>query len=178
MNDLTTYRIHLVTAKTRTELRGERLSEPTRRSLVTVASLWPKKGANLGTLLRTVDAVGSQLVVPRTALATKALRKGNTIGYHPSLFYYTNEEPLSWLAAHPTYRKVAVELAHGATPLADLKPATDPTILILGHEVTGVPADVLAACDEVVEIPMSGVGNSLNVAVAASLVLYKLEGLV
>jgi tRNA (guanosine-2'-O-)-methyltransferase len=164
-----------VQIKSTADLRTERLREPTLRSLITVAALWPKKGANLGTILRTVDAVGSQLVIPKTTVATKALRRGNTIGYHPTLFRYILD-PIGWLHAC-SERKVAVELAHGSISLTELQPATEPTILILGHEITGVPDQVLATCDEIVEIPMSGVGNSLNVAVAASLVLYKLEGL-
>jgi tRNA G18 (ribose-2'-O)-methylase SpoU len=41
----------------------------------------------------------------------------------------------------------------------------------------GVPDDVLAEVDECVEIPMVGWGASLNVAVAGSLVAYRLAGL-
>jgi tRNA (guanosine-2'-O-)-methyltransferase len=43
------------------------------------------------------------------------------------------------------------------------------------HE--GVPAETWGLIDEVVEIPMVGRGASLNVAVAGSLVLYRLAGL-
>ncbi|MEU4384817.1 TrmH family RNA methyltransferase [Promicromonospora sp. NPDC023805] len=46
-----------------------------------------------------------------------------------------------------------------------------------GHEHQGVPDDVLADVDECVEIPMTGWGASLNVAVAGSLVVYRLAGL-
>ena len=50
-------------------------------------------------------------------------------------------------------------------------------MVLLGHEHDGVPDDVLAEVDECVEIPMVGVGASLDVAVAGSLVLYRLAGL-
>lgn len=40
-----------------------------------------------------------------------------------------------------------------------------------------MPDDVLADVDECVEIPMTGWGASLNVAVAGSLVVYRLAGL-
>ena len=52
-----------------------------------------------------------------------------------------------------------------------------PTVLLLGHEHGGVPDEVLAIVDECVEIPMIGWGASLNVAVAGSLVAYRLAGL-
>ena len=161
--------------KTSTELRQHRLRTPTVRSPITAACLWPKNGENLGTLARTCDAIGASMVVPDTANATRALRRGNTIGLHNTIWAYV-ADPARWLTASNA-RIVAVELAHGATPLVDLEPATSETVLLVGHENTGVPEWALELCDGIVEIPMSGVGNSLNVAVAASLVLYKLAGL-
>jgi tRNA (guanosine-2'-O-)-methyltransferase len=74
-------------------------------------------------------------------------------------------------------RIVAVELAEDATRLADLRAARQRTVVPLGHEHGGVPLDVWDLIDEVVEIPMFGRGASLNVAVAGSLVLYRLAGL-
>jgi tRNA (guanosine-2'-O-)-methyltransferase len=49
---------------------------------------------------------------------------------------------------------------------------------VLGHEQTGIPPDALDLLDQAVEIPMIGTGASLNVAVAGSLVLYRLAGLI
>jgi tRNA (guanosine-2'-O-)-methyltransferase len=70
-----------------------------------------------------------------------------------------------------------VELADEAIRLADLPPARCRTIMVLGHEATGIPPEALDLLDDVVEIPMVGTRSSLNVAVAGSLVLYKLAGL-
>jgi tRNA (guanosine-2'-O-)-methyltransferase len=50
-------------------------------------------------------------------------------------------------------------------------------VLLLGHEHHGVPDDLVATADECVEIPTVGRGPSLNVAVAGSLVLYRLAGM-
>jgi tRNA (guanosine-2'-O-)-methyltransferase len=61
--------------------------------------------------------------------------------------------------------------------LADLPAARRRTVMVLGHEATGIPAEALHLLDAAVEIPMLGTGMSLNVAVAGSLVLYKLAGL-
>jgi tRNA (guanosine-2'-O-)-methyltransferase len=76
-----------------------------------------------------------------------------------------------------TSRIVAVELADAATPLPRLAVARTRTVVLLGHEHAGVPAEAWDLIDEVVEIPMVGQGASLNVAVAGSLVLYRLAGL-
>lgn len=48
---------------------------------------------------------------------------------------------------------------------------------MLGHEQHGIPPEALHLLNEVVEIPIVGKGSSLQVAVAGSLVLYKLAGL-
>jgi tRNA G18 (ribose-2'-O)-methylase SpoU len=50
------------------------------------------------------------------------------------------------------------------------------TVAVLGHEQTGIPPEAVDLLDLAVEIPMIGTGASLNVAVAGSLVLYRLAG--
>jgi tRNA (guanosine-2'-O-)-methyltransferase len=72
---------------------------------------------------------------------------------------------------------VAVELAEGAVSLARLEPAKRRTVILLGHEWHGIPEEEVEAADVCVEIPMVGQGASLNVAVAGSLVLYRLAGM-
>jgi tRNA (guanosine-2'-O-)-methyltransferase len=73
---------------------------------------------------------------------------------------------------------VAVELAEGAIALPRLEPARRRTVVLLGHEWHGVPEEQVDAADACIEIPMVGAGASLNVAVAGSLVLYRLAGMV
>jgi tRNA (guanosine-2'-O-)-methyltransferase len=87
--------------------------------------------------------------------------------------------PLRWLAAERRTGAsiLGVELADEAIRLADLPSARRRTIMVLGHEATGIPPQALDLLDDAVEIPMVGTGSSLNVAVAGSLVLYKLAGL-
>ena len=53
-----------------------------------------------------------------------------------------------------------------------------PVSKTLGHEQTGIPPEAVELLDVAVEIPMVGSGASLNVAVAGSLVLYRLAGLI
>jgi tRNA (guanosine-2'-O-)-methyltransferase len=141
------------------------------------APLWPLHGANLGTLLRTCDAVGACLAVPRLPWVPEALARGNTLR-HRSCVHYTGD-PLRWLAQQRNAGKrvLGIELADEAIRLADLPAARAPTIAVLGHERHGIPPDALDLLDQAVEIPMIGHGSTLNVAVAGSLVLYKLAGL-
>jgi tRNA (guanosine-2'-O-)-methyltransferase len=87
---------------------------------------------------------------------------------------------LAWLATQRARGSViiGVELADEAVRLADLTPARNRTIIVLGHEQSGIPAEAMDLVDVAVEIPMVGTGATLNVAVAGSLVLYRLAGLV
>lgn len=141
--------------------------------------MWVAYEANLGTLLRTCDAIGACLAAPRTRHYRDALQIGDTLrGRRPCIHWVTPSKE-AWLDEQRSADKriVAVELAEGATSLMRLTPAREPTVLLLGHEHNGVPDDVLIHVDECVEIPMIGWGASLNVAVAGSLVAYRLAGL-
>ncbi len=130
-------------------------------------------------MLRTCDAIGACLAVPRTRHYLDALKIGDTLGRRRPCIHWVTPSKETWIAAQREAGKriVAVELADGATALSRLQPARTPTVLLLGHEHNGVPDHVLAHVDECVEIPMLGVGASLNVAVAGSLVAYRLAGL-
>lgn len=144
-----------------------------------VAPLWVAYDANLGTLLRTCDAIGACLAVPRTKHYQDALRVGDTLRGRRPCIHWVAPSKEGWVDAQRAAGKriVAVELADGATSLSRLTPAREATVLLLGHEHHGVPDDILAEVDECVEIPMVGWGASLNVAVAGSLVAYRLAGL-
>ena len=142
------------------------------------APLWPMHGANLGTLLRTCDAVGACLAVPKLPWVPDALARGNTLR-KPACVHWTGDQ-ITWLArqkARDDTTVVGAELADEAVRLADLPTARTRTVLVLGHERDGIPPDAVELLDVAVEIPMIGTGASLNVAVAGSLVLYRLAGL-
>jgi tRNA (guanosine-2'-O-)-methyltransferase len=144
-----------------------------------LAPLWVSFQVNLGTLLRTCDAAGACLAVPGSQHYRQALARGDTLtpARWPCVHWVTDK--LTWIEDERARgsRIVAVELAADATPLPRLQPATTRTAVLLGHEYHGVPDQVWPLLDEVIEIPMVGHGASLNVAVAGSLVLYRLAGL-
>jgi tRNA G18 (ribose-2'-O)-methylase SpoU len=73
-------------------------------------------------------------------------------------------------------RLVALEGGARAEPIFHLK-AWDatPVVLVVGNEISGVDPDILDLCDQVVSIPMWGVKESLNAAVAFGIAVYALQ---
>ncbi len=133
--------------------------------------------ANLGTLLRTCDAVGACLVVVRRPGIDAAVAKGNTLRRGGCV--HRVRGPIEWLHGQRDAGTVivGVELADEAIRLGDLRAARRRTVVVLGHEQDGIPPEAMELLDLVVEIPMIGTGLSLNVAVAGSLVAYRLAGM-
>jgi tRNA (guanosine-2'-O-)-methyltransferase len=167
---------------TRKEIRSRRRDRRHRCwDHLLIAPLWVAYKANLGTLLRTCDAVGACIAVPDTSHYRDALAVGDTLRYHRRpCIHWLKTGKQRWIEERRSegWRIVAVELADGATPLVLLEPARERTVVLLGHESEGIPDELVERADVCVEIPMVGRGASLNVAVAGSLVLYRLAGLV
>ncbi|WP_181789179.1 TrmH family RNA methyltransferase [Streptomyces phytophilus] len=130
---------------------------------------------NLGTIIRTVDAVGGAGVIligdtvdPYAPAAVKA-----SMG---SLFavdvMHTPDasEFFEWAAAHG----VEVLAASGAADEDHWSAPYDPPLaFLLGSEREGLPAELLAQASRRVRIPMVGTVDSLNIGVAASIMLYE-----
>lgn len=136
-------------------------------------------GVNLGTLLRTCDGAGACMAVPRLPWVPEALERGNTLR-HKHCVHWVYGDPNRWLARQRDAGSavVGIELTDESIRLADLPTARKRTVVVLGHESTGIPPEALELLDVAVEIPMLGSGDSLNVAVAGSLALYKVAGLI
>ncbi|HXF44468.1 MAG TPA: TrmH family RNA methyltransferase [Candidatus Paceibacterota bacterium] len=75
------------------------------------------------------------------------------------------------------FKILAVEQSPKSIPYYNLTPADykiKKIALVLGNEVKGLPPVVLAAADKILEIPMRGRKESLNVAVAFGIIVYSL----
>jgi 23S rRNA (guanosine2251-2'-O)-methyltransferase len=73
------------------------------------------------------------------------------------------------------YRIASIEQTDKSIPLQEFKPLDDDKwVIVMGNEVDGVNAAVVAASDLAVEIPQFGTKHSLNIAVATGIVLYAL----
>ncbi len=129
---------------------------------------------NLGTIIRTADAAGAAGVIlvdactdPFDPAAVKA-SMGAIFGVPVATASTTGL--LTWCGEHGVALAVTSGKGSG-TPWDTALPR--PAAILLGSEGTGLPADLLAAGDIRLRIPMTGTAESLNLAVAAGVVLYE-----
>jgi len=69
----------------------------------------------------------------------------------------------------------ALELTDSSAPYYELKNDIFPLCLVVGNEITGVSQEILDMCDFAIEIPQFGIKQSLNVAVAYGVTIFKLR---
>ncbi|MEK7471732.1 MAG: TrmH family RNA methyltransferase [Patescibacteria group bacterium] len=69
---------------------------------------------------------------------------------------------------------IALEQSESSVPLKSFN-ATKRIALLLGTETTGLPTVLVTLCDQVLEIPMLGKKESLNVSVAGAIAMYELK---
>jgi TrmH family RNA methyltransferase len=139
-----------------------------------LALVSPQDPGNLGSILRTMDATG---------LDTLFLLDGGVDEFHPSvirasmgaIFWKTIvrasfDEFLQWSRAHEM--QLIAASAHAQNDYRALMP-TSPWALVLGSEQKGLSTSQLAACGLSVSLPMRGRASSLNLSVAAGILLYQ-----
>jgi TrmH family RNA methyltransferase len=129
---------------------------------------------NVGGIMRTAEAAGATALVatPSTAdpLGWKALRGSMGSALRLPIARAEIEDTLDALrTAHVA--PIAL-VPRGGAPLFNLD-LREPMALILGGEGPGVPDEVIRRIDRRISIPMGGSVESLNVGVAAALVLYE-----
>lgn len=138
-----------------------------------IRSMW-----NVGSFFRTCDAfaVEKLYLTGYTAFPPRKEITKTAIGAEAHVPWEHREDPVPLLRTlkEEGWSLVALEITQDAVVLADFKPASK-TCLILGHELTGVPEDILSLCDGVIMISMLGHKESLNVAVAAGVALNHLR---
>lgn len=75
------------------------------------------------------------------------------------------------------YRIFAIEQVEKSIPLHEFSYREQEKLaVIFGNEVTGIDVEILKLCDGSLEIPQHGMKHSLNVSVAAGIVLWELAG--
>ena len=129
---------------------------------------------NLGTILRSAEAFGAQAVVslPGTVSAwnPKAVRASAGSVFRLPLLLVSEEECFSHLRAVGI--KIWTTAVQGAGP-ADHIDLAGPVALVIGNEGNGVPEELAAQANGAVTIPCPGAVESLNAAVAVSVLLYE-----
>ncbi len=131
---------------------------------------------NIGTILRTGDAVGAGglILIDECAdpFSVEAVRASMGAIFTQKVAQARWDEFLPWLRSGP-----------GQLVGTSLKTDTDylaarydqPCFLLIGNEQQGLPADYEAECDLLVKIPMAGRADSLNAAVAAAVMAFQVK---
>jgi TrmH family RNA methyltransferase len=143
-----------------------------------VALVAPQDPGNIGTILRSVDAVGASGLL---------LLDHSADPYHPSavrasmgtLVWYpvvsaTFTAFAAW-AAREGYTIYGTS-AHAARDYRQVRQYHSPRILLMGSERQGLTPEQTAICDELLSLPMKGHATSLNLAVATGVMLYAMLG--
>jgi len=162
--------VELVVERWSTDLSLLRLSPD---PLVLVAEAVERPG-NLGTIVRSACAAGADALVVadgRTDLFHPETVRGS-VGtlFRLPLATATTRETIDWLHAQQLRTVVATPDADEARWVADL---TGPAAVVVGNERYGLSRAWVDAADEAVRVPMPGPADSLNVAVAAGVVMYE-----
>jgi len=142
-----------------------------------VALVSPQDPGNVGTILRTLDAVGADALF---------ILEGGVELYHPTcvrasmgtLFWKpvvqaNFEEFQQWI--HQKGIHLIGTSAHAQSDYHEARPADVAWVLLLGSEQKGLSPEQLEACDMTISLPMRGKVSSLNLAVAAGILLYALN---
>ncbi len=140
---------------------------------------------NVGSIFRTADALGIEKIYLCGITPDPFDRFGRPRQQFVKISLGA-EQSVPWEKADSTARLIAklkndgvtiiaVELAEDAIPYYRLKIKNpDKIAFVFGNEVDGVSKAVLKKCDSVIEVPMRGMKESLNVAVTFGIVLFRM----
>ena len=133
---------------------------------------------NVGSVFRTADAfliesiyiTGYTAKPPHKEITKTALGAQDTVDWR---YFQTTKEAIEHLKENQ-YKVFAVEQVTYSISLEkiDILPV-DRIAFIFGNEVSGVDQQIIALCDGCVEIPQFGMKHSLNISVAAGIVLWE-----
>ncbi len=132
---------------------------------------------NLGSLLRTAEAAGATGVVAMQGGADpfrdKAVRGSMGSVFRLPVLHRLDA---SAVVAFARRHRLQIVVADGGGEVVyTAAKLTSPTLLVVGAEAAGVPAELLAAADVRVRIPLRLPVESLNVAVAAGVLLFEAQ---
>jgi TrmH family RNA methyltransferase len=129
---------------------------------------------NLGSILRSAEAFGADgiLCLPGTVSPwnSKAVRASAGSLFRLPLLAATEAEAFARLREAGI--KIFATTVRAGQP-ANLADLTTPTAILIGNEGNGIPPELAASVDSALTIPCPGPVESLNAAVAASVLLYE-----
>jgi len=135
---------------------------------------------NIGSIARSAAAMGvTSYLLPKQGphpFNRRALRVSMGLASKLKTHQYTDIfETLAYLK-QSGYKIFAAEVTPSATPLSKVE-VPNKWVLLMGHEGKGLSQEVLAACDEAVQIEMEPDIKSFNVGVAASIMMYHFKNI-
>lgn len=130
---------------------------------------------NLGTIIRTADAVGCKGVIllgnATDPFAPTSVKASMGAIFSQNLIRTDWDTFLQWRKNHDL-------TLTGTSDRAELDyqmvKYIDPLVLLMGSERHGLSEEMMAACDHLVSIPMAGRSDSLNLAAASAVMLYEI----
>ena len=133
---------------------------------------------NVGSVFRTADAFLIEAIFlcgytpqpPHRDIHKTALGATETVDW---MYFSTAKEAIQ-LLINKQYTIYAIEQVSESISLNNFQLITSPTAIIFGNEVEGVDASLLPLCHGYIEIPQLGMKHSLNISVAAGIVLWEL----
>lgn len=138
---------------------------------------------NVGAIFRTADACGVSKIflagytpapIDRFGRARKDIQK-SALGAEKNVEWeqVKNINELIEKLKKEKFQIVSVEQSKKSVDYKDFKLKKD-TAFVLGSETEGVPKEILTKSDKIIEIPMLGKKESLNVSVSAGVVLFRI----
>jgi RNA methyltransferase, TrmH family len=141
-----------------------------------VALVAPQDPGNIGTILRTIDAVGASGLLLLDGGADpahpNAVRASMGAQFWLPVVSASFADFVTW-AKSQGYALYGTS-AHGSVDYRTIPMYTRPCILLLGSEQKGLLPEQAAVCDQLIRLPMQGRVSSLNLAVAAGVMLYQM----
>jgi TrmH family RNA methyltransferase len=135
----------------------------------------PRDPGNLGTCLRSADALGAAgciILTPATDVwAPDTIRATMGSIFHLPIVRTTREDFLGWLPQQNA--SVAGLHLKGETPIQQAAVLSRPLILAMGTEQSGLTPELSTACTHLLKIGMRGKAESLNLAQATTLALWE-----
>ena len=132
---------------------------------------------NVGSVFRTADAFlisgiclcGFTPQPPHRDIHKTALGATDSVDW----LYYENTSDAVLALKERGFKVLAIEQTEGSILLNEYVQSNTPLAFVFGNEVDGVSNEVIQLCDGVIEIPQWGMKHSLNISVAAAVVLWE-----
>lgn len=142
-----------------------------------------RSAENVGSIFRTADAIGVSKIYligitptpidrfkrPRKDIAKTALGAQQSISWE----YVKTTKSIILKLKKEGFEIIALEQDKKAKDYKKISPKKK-TVILIGNEVSGVSKTILNECDQIVEIPMYGKKESLNVSVSVGIVLFRM----